>query len=174
MRYLKKYDKYSSLKVLLDDKIKIKINIDDEVKGGKFKNKKLKVKNININDKGDITINNKPFSKFRTNEAFTTDIVYYWKVPSFQPNFEIALTKIGVTNEWISHLNMELDNILMKNFIGVDKYCYVYKHVDLYNYNKYYKWIISSLSFDGIEPDWKYMGEIEVEDWEIKSKKYNL
>jgi len=33
--------------------------------GGRFKNKKIKVKEISKNDKGDITINGKPLLKYR-------------------------------------------------------------------------------------------------------------
>ena len=65
MKHLKSFENYSTLKVSLDNKTKMKIEIDDIVKGGKFKNKKIKVKKIGINDKDDITINDKPFSKFR-------------------------------------------------------------------------------------------------------------
>jgi hypothetical protein len=45
--------------------IKVPISIGDTVLGGKFKNKKVKVKSIGKNDKGDITINGKPLLKFR-------------------------------------------------------------------------------------------------------------
>ena len=68
MKNLKTFEKYSSLKVSLDDKKQMEIKLEDEVLGGKFKNKKIKVKKIDINAKGDITINDKPFSKFRTNQ----------------------------------------------------------------------------------------------------------
>jgi hypothetical protein len=44
----------------------MRINLDDEILSGKFKNKKIKVKSINTNNKGDITINGKPFNKMRT------------------------------------------------------------------------------------------------------------
>lgn len=45
--------------------INIPINVGDEILGGKFKNKKIKVKEIGKNDKGDITINGKPLLRFR-------------------------------------------------------------------------------------------------------------
>jgi len=70
MKNLKTFEKYSSLKVSLDDKKQMNIKLNDEVLGGKFKNKKIKVKKIDINAKGDITINDKPFLKFRTFESF--------------------------------------------------------------------------------------------------------
>ena len=45
--------------------INVPISVGDTVKGGKFKNKSIKVKSIGKNDKGDITINDKPLLKFR-------------------------------------------------------------------------------------------------------------
>lgn len=49
----------------IKEDIKIPIKVGDVVLGGKFKNKKIKVKNIGKNDKGDITINGKPLMKYR-------------------------------------------------------------------------------------------------------------
>ena len=45
--------------------INIPIKVGDVVKGGKFKNKPIKVKKIGKNDKGDITINDKPILRVR-------------------------------------------------------------------------------------------------------------
>ena len=45
--------------------IKVPIKIGDTVLGGRFKNKKVVVKTIGKNDKGDITINGKPLLKYR-------------------------------------------------------------------------------------------------------------
>lgn len=55
------------LKIILGDTT-ISVNIGDEILGGKFKNKKIKVKEIGKNEKGDITINGKPFLRFRIPE----------------------------------------------------------------------------------------------------------
>jgi len=55
------------LKIVLGDTT-ISINVGDEILGGKFKNKKTIVKTIETNDKGDITINGKPFLRFRIPE----------------------------------------------------------------------------------------------------------
>ena len=49
----------------LGETIRVPISIGDTVLGGKFKNKKMIVKSIEKNEKGDITINGKPFMKFR-------------------------------------------------------------------------------------------------------------
>lgn len=50
---------------LLGEGINIPINVGDVVLGGKFKNKRITVKSIGKNEKGDITINGKPLLKFR-------------------------------------------------------------------------------------------------------------
>ena len=44
--------------------IKLDIKVGDTIMGGKFKNKKVIVKTIGKNDKGDITINGKPLLRF--------------------------------------------------------------------------------------------------------------
>lgn len=53
-----------SPKLKLED-INVPIEVGDTVLGGKFKNKKIVVKNIDKNEKGDITINDKPLLRVR-------------------------------------------------------------------------------------------------------------
>jgi hypothetical protein len=48
-----------------NEDITIPINVGDTVLGGKFKNKRIVVKSIDKNEKGDITINGKPLLKYR-------------------------------------------------------------------------------------------------------------
>ena len=50
---------------IVKEDITIPINIGDTVLGGKFKNKRIVVKTIGKNEKGDITINGKPLLKVR-------------------------------------------------------------------------------------------------------------
>ena len=50
---------------LLNEMITIDIKVGDTLLGGKFKNKKVVVKTIGKNDKGDITINGKPLLRYR-------------------------------------------------------------------------------------------------------------
>jgi len=45
--------------------IKVPIKVGDTVLGGKFKNKRIVVKSIGKNEKGDITINGRPLLKYR-------------------------------------------------------------------------------------------------------------
>ena len=52
-------------KPFLDENIDLPISIGDTVKMGKFKNKKVVVKKIDWNEKGDLLINGRPALKFR-------------------------------------------------------------------------------------------------------------
>ena len=45
--------------------IKVPIKIGDTVLGGKFKNKKIVVKSIGKNAKGDLTLNGRPLMRYR-------------------------------------------------------------------------------------------------------------
>ena len=56
---------YNDIATSLTEDINVPINVGDTVLGGKFKNKRIVVKSIGKNEKGDITINNKPLMKFR-------------------------------------------------------------------------------------------------------------
>jgi co-chaperonin GroES (HSP10) len=49
----------------ITEMIKLDIKVGDIIMGGKFKNKKIVVKTIGKNEKGDITINGKPLLRFR-------------------------------------------------------------------------------------------------------------
>jgi len=51
--------------VLQFEDIKIPISVGDTILGGKFKNKRIVVKSIGKNEKGDITINGRPLLKYR-------------------------------------------------------------------------------------------------------------
>ena len=53
------------------ESIEVPIEVGDTVLGGRFKNKKIKVKKIGKNKKGDITINDKPLLKFRIVKEFS-------------------------------------------------------------------------------------------------------
>jgi len=53
------------IKQLLREAITLDIKVGDVLLGGKFKNKKITVKEIGKNEKGDITINGKPLLRFR-------------------------------------------------------------------------------------------------------------
>lgn len=68
MKYLKTYED-----------IRIPIKVGDVILGGRFKNKKILVKKIGKNKKGDITINGKPLLRFRIiKEDLKYDVDYYF------------------------------------------------------------------------------------------------
>lgn len=56
--------------------IRIPIEVGDTILGGRFKNKKVVVKKIGKNSKGDITINGKPLLKFRISKKANEKIIY--------------------------------------------------------------------------------------------------
>ena len=58
----------------LAESITLDIKVGDVILGGKFKNKKITVKEIGKNDKGDITINGKPLLRFRIIDQDETEI----------------------------------------------------------------------------------------------------
>jgi hypothetical protein len=67
-------------KEIIEESIKVPIEIGDTVLGGRFKNKKIVVKKIGKNKKGDITINDKPLLKFRlVKESLQEDVDYYFR-----------------------------------------------------------------------------------------------
>ena len=55
----------AALKIALGEAITVPIEIGDTVLGGKFKNKRIVVKDIGENEKGDITINGRPILRVR-------------------------------------------------------------------------------------------------------------
>lgn len=65
MKYIITEQQYEQL----SEMIKLDIKVGDTILGGKFKNKKVVVKTIDKNDKGDITINGKPLLRFRIIEG---------------------------------------------------------------------------------------------------------
>ena len=58
----------------ISEEIVIPIEVGDEILGGKFKNKKIKVKEIGKNEKGEVTINGKPLMRFRIPKTINESI----------------------------------------------------------------------------------------------------
>jgi len=64
--FLKKVNKINYIKKHpINEEIKLDIKVGDTLLGGKFKNKKIVVKEIGKNDKGEITINGKTLLRYR-------------------------------------------------------------------------------------------------------------
>jgi hypothetical protein len=56
---------YDDEELTISEMIKLDIKVGDTLMGGKFKNKKVVVKTIDKNEKGDVLINGKPLLRFR-------------------------------------------------------------------------------------------------------------
>lgn len=54
-----------SFSQFLQESIMVDIKVGDTILGGKFKNKRIVVKEIGENENGDITINGRPLLKYR-------------------------------------------------------------------------------------------------------------
>lgn len=52
-------------KKYLKESLKIDIEVGDTILGGRFKNKRIKVKSIEYNERGEPLINGKPLMKYR-------------------------------------------------------------------------------------------------------------
>ena len=62
-----------SFREFIDEAIKLPIEVGDIVLGGKFKNRRIEVKDIGKNEKGDITINGKSILRVRITDEKADD-----------------------------------------------------------------------------------------------------
>ena len=89
----------------LTEMIKLDIKVGDTIMGGKFKNKKVVVKTIGKNDKGDITINGKPLLRFRIiKESASNDIEKIYKT------YSKHLNELTETFDWVSKIDVKLSS----------------------------------------------------------------
>ena len=89
----------------LTEMIKLDIKVGDTIMGGKFKNKKVVVKTIEKNDKGDITINGKPLLRFRIiKESTSNDIEKRYKT------YSKLLNELTETFDWVSKIDVKLSS----------------------------------------------------------------
>ena len=111
MKYLKRYDEV----------IKIPIKVGDTILGGRFKNKKVVVKKIGKNDKGDITINDKPLLKFRiikeseSYDKLKLDVEDY--LAHLSDDFKIEVYGSGTENKYYIRIwkkKIQVNHILLE------------------------------------------------------------
>jgi hypothetical protein len=89
----------------LTEMIKLDIKVGDTIMGGKFKNKKIVVKTIGKNNKGDITINGKPLLRFRIiKESTSNDIEKKYKT------YSKLLNELTETFDWVSKIDVKLSS----------------------------------------------------------------
>ena len=73
------YDKLMTMEDILKEDIKIPVKVGDTVKMGRFKNKKVKIKSIKWNEKGDLLFNGRPALKFRLPTKQVSECVAFSK-----------------------------------------------------------------------------------------------
>ena len=73
------YDELMTMEGVLKEDIKIPIKVGDTVKMGRFKNKKVKIKTIKWNEKGDLLFNGRPALKFRLPKKQVSECVAFSK-----------------------------------------------------------------------------------------------
>jgi hypothetical protein len=101
MKIILTEDQYGQLMEM----IKLDIKVGDTIMGGKFKNKKIVVKTIGKNDKGDITINGKPLLRFRIiKESAPNDIEKRYKT------YSKLLNELTETFDWVSKIDVKLSS----------------------------------------------------------------
>lgn len=112
MKYIKKFN----------EDINVPIEVGDTILGGKFKNRKLVVKKIGKNKKGDITINDKPLLKFRLlKESISQEDIdnglAYLKDDGFQVN-KVNISRTNMIQIYkIKNIN---GNTIVSNMIKVE------------------------------------------------------
>lgn len=112
MKYIKKFN----------EDINVPIEVGDTILGGKFKNRKLVVKKIGKNKKGDITINDKPLLKFRLlKESISQEDIdnglAYLKDDGFQVN-KVNISRTNMIQIYkIENIN---GNTIVSNMIKVE------------------------------------------------------
>jgi GNAT superfamily N-acetyltransferase len=91
----KKMDSESEYYKKVDEDITIPLKVGDVVLGGKFKNKKIVVKDIGKNEKGEITINGKPLLKYRLIDEVYSEVIAELRK---DPQFEELLSEIPMAD----------------------------------------------------------------------------
>lgn len=100
--------------------INIPVSVGDEILTGKFKNKKTKVKSISKNEKGDLTINDKPALKFRIPEKIDESHIdgklkntdeEFEKIKNSKFNSLRNFTLNDIVEDWDNVKSIKNDNI---------------------------------------------------------------
>ena len=97
---------------MIKEDIKIPIKVGDIILGGKWKNKKIKVKSIGTNEKGDITINNKPLMKYR--------IIKETKMSKYQEYLAEGKGDYEIYHDSLSMAVQEMEAYVAKNGYELD------------------------------------------------------
>lgn len=150
MRYIITETQFEELK----DKIVLDIKVGDTLLGGRFKNKKVKVKEIGKNEKGDVTINGKPLLKFRIMKESVDnriiDVLVKLKLTNYNEIYDF-LHETGYDRNEIK----EIYSIYFESVSGLE--------LTPFNWMDYY---FNPDQLEEIEPDYDDMGDDMDDDME--------
>jgi len=65
---------------IIEETVDLPIEIGDTILMGKFKNKKVVIKSIDYNEKGDLLVNGRPALKFRLLKKVKKTLTNTWKI----------------------------------------------------------------------------------------------
>ena len=97
--------------------IKLDIKVGDTIMGGKFKNKKVVVKTIGKNDKGDITINGKPLLRFR---ILKENNIHLKRRESMMKEKLDSIIQNRFTNEEFKFMPFEHFRLHISDYVGTE------------------------------------------------------
>ena len=106
----------------------------------------------------------KHLKTFETTDYSKIDKEFVWIVQTKSPEYEISLTKIGMTNDEIKHWSK-------KKFL-YDKICLIKSY-----YNQEYFWTFSNTTYirnDNCDFISINKGEVKITDLDLNAHKYNL
>lgn len=105
------------------------------------------------------------------NEPEVGEFCYYWEVPiKDEEKFKIALLKIGIKKEDINPWITWLKSLDLNSF---ENTVFIYKMIDRDEYiqREYYDGLADYKKQTNND---KFMGYVNVEDWEVDANKYNV
>jgi len=137
--------KYIITEEQITEVIKLDIKVGDTLLGGKFKNKKVVVKTIGKNEKGDITINGKPLLRFRILKEDT--------IAKLSNDTDIT--------RWLKRRisKKEMDGYIAHNIDEISHLC-----DNFYNSHEFSLEVINGATIDYLYSDSIYPNSIELDD----------
>jgi hypothetical protein len=164
----------------LMEMIKLDIKVGDTIMGGKFKNKKIVVKTIGKNDKGDITINGKPLLRFRIlkeniNKSTSQSKILWLRRRLYDPEINDLLTDIVIEGfDYSDPCNYGTYDSYELNIANDSSITFINSYIELYGeesfdsteLEKFVREIVISKHRDRIQREWRDRDcDEEEEDW---------
>lgn len=165
MKYIKRFS----------EDIKVPIELGDTILGGRFKNKKVLVKKIGKNKKGDITVNDKSLLKYRiVKESISQEDIDNGLAYLIDDGFQVIKKRINKFDEMIEifklknnknfdYYTMTMDNITEVKWSDIDSDLLPFIELN----RDIIKNIIITIPFDNAYERTSYMASEILEDIEI-------